>query len=185
MIHSVKIANEADIARARLASRSVAEQIGFDGVETHSIVTSVSELASNIYYHAGTGTVEIKRIEIDGIVGIEVTARDQGPGIACVITALQDGFSTAGGLGGGLPGVNRLMHELEIDSKAHHETRVTARRFIVDRTFLGVDCGDDWEIIGAEEPFGRLRMKRVGDTYLFRSTDHGYPTSARSTRDTA
>jgi serine/threonine-protein kinase RsbT len=47
---------------------------------------------------------------------IEVTAKDHGTGIADVRLALQDGFSTSGGLGLGLPRVKRLVDEFQIIS---------------------------------------------------------------------
>ena len=62
-------------------------------------------------------------------VGIEVVAEDDGPGIPDVGLAMQDGFSTSGGLGGGLPGVERLMDEFEITSAAGAGTRVVARKW--------------------------------------------------------
>ncbi len=46
-----------------------------------------------------------------------MTARDQGPGIADIEQAMQDGFSTGKSLGLGLPGAKRLMDEFEISSE--------------------------------------------------------------------
>jgi serine/threonine-protein kinase RsbT len=54
---------------------------------------------------------------------------DQGPGIADVERALQDGFSTGNGLGLGLGGARRLSNEFEIESKPGAGTRVAITRW--------------------------------------------------------
>ena len=48
---------------------------------------------------------------------LDVTAVDEGPGIADLTLALQDGYSTGNGLGLGLPGTRRISDEFEIRSK--------------------------------------------------------------------
>ncbi len=55
---------------------------------------------------------------------------DEGQGIEDIDLALQDGSSTNGGLGGGLPGVNRLMSEIEISSVVGKGTVVRAVKWL-------------------------------------------------------
>jgi serine/threonine-protein kinase RsbT len=43
--------------------------------------------------------------------------------------AMQDGYSTSGRLGVGLPGVKRLMDELEITSEVGRGTTVTVKKW--------------------------------------------------------
>jgi len=62
-------------------------------------------------------------------VAITVVARDKGPGIANISLAMQDGFSTSGGLGLGLPGVKRLMDEFHLVSDANKGTTVTIKKW--------------------------------------------------------
>jgi serine/threonine-protein kinase RsbT len=57
--------------------------------------------------------------------GIRVVAHDDGPGIEDVERALQDGFTTGGGLGLGLPGARRLVDEFAIESSPGRGTTVT------------------------------------------------------------
>ena len=57
--------------------------------------------------------------------GIRVIARDHGPGIENVELALQDGFTSGSGLGLGLPGARRLVHEFEIETAPGQGTKVT------------------------------------------------------------
>ena len=57
--------------------------------------------------------------------GIRVIARDDGPGIENVELALQDGFTSGGGLGLGLPGARRLVDDFEIETAPGQGTKVT------------------------------------------------------------
>ncbi len=72
----------------------------------------------------------IKPLNVEGRQGIEVICEDNGPGIEDVELAMQDGYSTSEGLGKGLPGAKRLMHDFEIESVLGQGTRVTTRRWL-------------------------------------------------------
>ena len=58
-----------------------------------------------------------------------VVARDQGPGIADLELAMQDGYSTGGSFGLGLPGARRLMDEFEIRSRPGEGVTVTMKKW--------------------------------------------------------
>ena len=60
----------------------------------------------------------MSQLQIFNTVGIRITCIDSGPGILSINEALSDGFSTNGGLGGGLPGAERLMDEFYITSSS-------------------------------------------------------------------
>ena len=53
-----------------------------------------------------------------------------GPGIPDVEHAMSDPDSTAGTLGLGLPGVRRMMDELEVESTVGVGTCITTRKFL-------------------------------------------------------
>jgi serine/threonine-protein kinase RsbT len=80
--------------------------------------------------YAGSGRVNIQIIEANGRQGIEILAEDKGPGIANLDRALTDGFSSARGLGMGLPGTKRLMDEFYIESNLGMGTQVVARKWL-------------------------------------------------------
>jgi serine/threonine-protein kinase RsbT len=63
-----------------------------------------------------------------GVPAVEVIARDEGPGIADIDLAMQDGYSTGRGLGLGLPGARRLMDEFEITSEVGVGTTIVMRK---------------------------------------------------------
>ena len=119
---------ESDILAARQHGREVAEQVGFSGSDLALIATAISEVARNIVVHAGGGAIMISELA-DGRAGIEIVARDDGPGILDIDLAMQDGYSTVASLGLGLPGARRLMDEFTIESQEGHGTTVVMRKW--------------------------------------------------------
>lgn len=125
----ININNEFDIVLARQKGREVSKELQFGGVDQARITTAISELARNIYLYAGSGQITINVLEENGRRGIQITAADDGPGINDIRMVLQDGFSTSGGLGAGLPGVKRLMDTFDIDSMPGSGTRITITKW--------------------------------------------------------
>jgi len=126
----VDVTEEYHIAQAQRAAKWFARSLGLREVATYSIATAVSELANNLFLHAHRGgTITLAALRRNGSVGVEVVAQDNGPGIPDVKAAMRDGFTTNGGLGGGLPGVERLMDEFEITSAPGEGTRVVTRKW--------------------------------------------------------
>jgi serine/threonine-protein kinase RsbT len=108
----------------------LAAYAGFAGADLVMIATAVSEVARNILEYAKRGEVVVAVIQRGDRRGLEVLARDQGPGIADVSQAMQDGFSTSRGLGLGLPGSRRLMDDFELESRVGQGTTVTMRKWL-------------------------------------------------------
>ena len=126
---AVVVATDPDIVAARPRGRAMAQQLGFRATDATLIATAISELARNILLYARSGEIVISAIERGAKRGLEVTARDEGPGITSVALAMQDGYSTSGRLGLGLPGVRRLMDEFVIHSDPGRGTRVTVKKW--------------------------------------------------------
>jgi serine/threonine-protein kinase RsbT len=126
----VPISSDADIVIARQQGRALAERIGFTGSSLAVVATAISEVARNIIEYAKRGEIVLKGVNQGGRQGLTVMARDQGPGIPDIALAMQDGYSTAKGLGLGLPGARRLMDEFEIISKVGRGTTVTMKKWV-------------------------------------------------------
>ncbi|WML50188.1 anti-sigma regulatory factor [Neobacillus sp. PS3-34] len=126
----VKILNEWDIVAARQLGRNVAKELGFGTVDQARITTAISELARNIYLYAGQGQICIEKIYNGGKAGLKIIAADNGPGISDIRQVMEDGFTTSGGLGAGLPGVKRLMDEFDIDSTPGSGTDIMATKWL-------------------------------------------------------
>jgi serine/threonine-protein kinase RsbT len=127
---AVPIASSADIVIARQRGRALASSLGFAGSDLTVIATAISELARNILEYAFDGAIVISVGQKAGRPGIEILARDAGPGIPDVAKALGAGYTSGQALGVGLPGVRRLMDEFEIASRPGEGTRVTVRKWL-------------------------------------------------------
>jgi len=127
---SVDIYTEWDIVAARQLGRNEAKAVGFGTVDQARITTAISELARNIYLYAGKGKIEIERLSSNGVHGIAIIAQDEGPGIADVKKVMEDGYSTSGGLGAGMPGVKRLMDEFYLETELGKGTSIRVVKWL-------------------------------------------------------
>ena len=112
----VEIHNPDDIVAARKAGHDLALDLGFTLTDVTMIATAISEIARNITSYAGRGAVRVAVEDREGRKALVVRAEDDGPGIADIERALEDGYSTGRGLGMGLPGARRLMDRLVVES---------------------------------------------------------------------
>jgi serine/threonine-protein kinase RsbT len=119
-----------DIVTARQAGHELARQLGFSLTDVTMIATAISEIARNITSYAGRGEVRVGLQYREGRQALVVRAEDDGPGIADVERALEDGYSTGRGLGLGLPGARRLMDKLIVESAPGKGTVVEMWKWI-------------------------------------------------------
>lgn len=118
-----------DIVVVRQQTRQWAGEVGLSLVDQTKIVTAASELARNVVVYGGGGSVRLELLENGIKQGLRLIFADQGPGIPDVERALQDGYTTGGGLGLGLGGARRLVNEFGIDSEVGRGTRVSIARW--------------------------------------------------------
>ena len=120
---------EVDIVQARHLVRKVAAELKFSLVDQTKIVTAASELSRNTIVYGLGGELQLRVLENPPRMGLELVFTDKGPGIPDLKLALQDGYTTGGGLGLGLSGAKRLSNDFEIDTKPGEGTRVMIRRW--------------------------------------------------------
>ena len=120
---------EVNIVQARHLVRKWAAELGFSLVDQTKIVTAASELARNTIVYGRGGEMCMNALDNGVKKGLELIFTDQGPGIADMKLALQDGYTTGSGLGLGLSGAKRLSNEFEITSKLGEGTRIVIRRW--------------------------------------------------------
>lgn len=119
-----------DIVAARQAGHDLASELGFSLTDVTMIATAISELARNITSYAGVGEVRLLIEDREGRKALIVQAADNGPGIADIPRALEDGYSTGMGLGLGLPGARRLMDRLEVQSEVGKGTLIEMWKWV-------------------------------------------------------
>ncbi|CQD22013.1 serine/threonine protein kinase [Mycobacterium lentiflavum] len=129
----VAINNPDDIVAARRAGHQIALELGFSLTDVTMIATAISEIARNITSYAGRGVVHLWVADREGRRALIVRAEDDGPGIADVERAMEDGYSTGRGLGMGLPGSRRLMDRLIVESALGKGTVVEMWKWVPGR----------------------------------------------------
>ena len=125
------IRSDMDLVWVRQHVRQAAAQLGFGLVDQTKLVTAASELARNTLVHGGGGEIEVTPVLPAGSHGLRLTFSDRGPGIADLERALSDGYTSGDGLGMGLGGARRLVHEFAIDSSPGSGTTVTVTSWAV------------------------------------------------------
>ncbi len=119
------IRSEDDIVVVRRRVRAIAGEQKLDSFATAAVTTATSELTRNAWVHGGGGEATIEQVRDNGRIGMRVTFKDDGPGIADIERVLRGGYSTAKSMGLGLSGSKRLVDELQIESQVGRGTTVT------------------------------------------------------------
>lgn len=121
--------SEPDIVLARQHVRRLTQGLRFSLVDQTKMVTAASELARNTVVYGGGGRMRWQVLADGTRQGLQLVFEDQGPGIADLSLALTDGWTSGGGLGMGLSGSKRLVHEFDLQSQVGVGTTVTITRW--------------------------------------------------------
>jgi serine/threonine-protein kinase RsbT len=113
-MHELRVSD--DVLRARVAARELVRAAGLGVMDQTRFATAVSELARNAVRYGQQGQCELSNLSDTRQHRLQARVSDSGPGIADVSLALQDGYSTGGSLGAGLPGTRRLVDVFDIRS---------------------------------------------------------------------
>jgi serine/threonine-protein kinase RsbT len=125
----IPILIEEDIVRARSAGREMCRSMGLSEINQVKVATAISELARNIFHYAGKGSVSLRPLSTPRR-GIEIVARDRGPGIPDLKLVLSGSYKSKTGMGMGILGCRRLMDHFEVDSGRDKGTVVTLRKYV-------------------------------------------------------
>ena len=96
--------------------------MGYSSTGQTRLATAVSELARNIVQYAGEGEIHFLPTAAPGI---EVVAKDHGPGIPNLEQILNGTYKSRHGMGLGLRGVKRLGDRFEVQTAAGRGTTVS------------------------------------------------------------
>ena len=158
---SFHIGEPSEVAAARRAGATIAQQLGFDDVRAGEVALVITEAATNIIKHATEGEILLRSVECGECVGIEIIALDRGPGISNLQLQMQDGHSTTGTYGVGLGTMGRMTDELDIYSHHTCGTAIYMMMWSTQKPPANPDwqigavcipiageivCGDDWSL---------------------------------------
>ncbi|MFE9775237.1 anti-sigma regulatory factor [Streptomyces sp. NPDC005931] len=124
------IRSDMDLVWVRQHVRQAAARLGFGLVDQTKLVTAASELARNTLVHGGGGRMEAAHVTSGGVSGLRLTFSDDGPGIADLERALSDGYTSGDGLGMGLGGARRLVHDFRVESAPGAGTTVRVTSWV-------------------------------------------------------
>lgn len=124
---AVAVIEPSQVGEARRLASAAATTAAFQPAGVSRVALVVSEIATNLVKHASDGLLLIRTIHGRGPAGVELVALDRGPGIERLEESRQDGFSTAGSLGGGLGTIARHADEWDLHSVVGRGTVVFAR----------------------------------------------------------
>ena len=127
-------ANFTSAGEASVKVKKRLREAGFDPETIRRVSIAMYEGEINMVIHAGGGKAEVV-IEEDRIV---IILTDEGPGIADIDQAMQEGVSTAPdnirslgfGAGMGLPNMKRYTDEMVIDSQLGKGTKITMTVYV-------------------------------------------------------
>ncbi len=126
---TLPIKSEQDVVASRQLVRALTQELKFSLVDQTKMITAASELSRNTLVHGGGGQVRWEMLDRGGRRGLCLRFEDDGPGIPDVKQALVDGWTSNKGMGLGLPGSKRLVHEFELESAPGQGTRVSIIRW--------------------------------------------------------
>ncbi|RYY95191.1 MAG: anti-sigma regulatory factor [Comamonadaceae bacterium] len=123
------VRSEEDIVASRQKVRALTQQLKFSLVDQTKMITAASELSRNTLVHGGGGQMRWEVVDQGVKRGLRLEFEDTGPGIADLTLALTDGWTSGGGMGLGLPGSKRLVHEFDVRSAPGQGTCVSITRW--------------------------------------------------------
>ena len=168
-------------ARRGAVALGHAHGLGSDALGRLAII--VTEAATNIARHAGSGFLVLRGLVSGNTAAIELLALDKGPGIPDVERAMRDGYSTGGTAGQGLGGIKRLSDVFAMHSQRGMGTALLARigerarRSIGARPVASADdefgvvcvplrgeiaCGDAWQVVVGRQRVSVLIVDGLG-----------------------
>ncbi|QWT18856.1 ATP-binding protein [Bacillus sp. NP157] len=169
----VAIEDASQVGQARREASQAAVVAGFDETDAARVALVTTELATNVFRHAGRGEIHINVVPGNGARGVEVIGVDRGPGFD-MAQCMPDGYSTAGSRGEGLGAIQRQADVLDLHAD-HRGAVVLARMY--PRGFARADirfgasqqrlhdetvCGDGWAMALRDDRISVLLVDGLG-----------------------
>jgi anti-sigma regulatory factor (Ser/Thr protein kinase) len=121
---SIRVEGADQAGEARRRASTLGAAAGLAETAGGRLAIVVTELANNIWRHAGCGEILVTDC---GDQCVEVLALDKGPGMTDPARCFQDGYSTAGSSGTGLGAVARLSDFHDLYTAAGKGSAILAR----------------------------------------------------------
>jgi anti-sigma regulatory factor (Ser/Thr protein kinase) len=111
-----------EVSSVRRIGVELGRNLGFGEIRAGELAIIISEAATNIEKHAGSGKIYLRPVSAlnkqgTEAHGVEVLAVDAGPGMHNIEINFEDGNSSTGTYGTGLGAIKRLAHQVDIYSE--------------------------------------------------------------------
>ena len=126
---TLPLLTEQNIVASRQMVRALCLELKLSLVDQTKMITAASELSRNTVVYGGGGQMEWELLTDMLKQGLRLRFRDQGPGIPDMGLALKDGWTSGKGMGLGLSGSKRLVHDFNIDTAVGKGTCVSVTRW--------------------------------------------------------
>ncbi|NQS99221.1 MAG: ATP-binding protein [candidate division Zixibacteria bacterium] len=115
----ISIDDEYSIYPILKTAEKFCKAVGLNTIQSKETEIALKELVTNVLKHGGAkGLVRFSR-QNQGNASLIIEVEDWGSGLKNFHQALEDGYTSGGGLGGGLPAVNRLMDSFKLISRTN------------------------------------------------------------------
>lgn len=151
-LYHFSVTDASGVGEIRRAATRESTRLAFGEVKAGNLAIAASEMASNLFKHAGGGEFYlISNLEESRI---ELIASDSGPGMANVGLCMQDGYSTSSTVGGGLGALRRLADEFGIYSLPDKGTLISCTFLLKpsETTPLETPASMNWSLLNLPFP---------------------------------
>lgn len=111
---SVQVTDASSIGEVRRSAANTAHRLGLDETRAGELALLATEVSRNVLIHGRGGQVVLAGIQQGNGPLARILAFDKGDGIHNIALALDDGYSTAGTMGGGMGAMKRLASRFDI-----------------------------------------------------------------------
>jgi anti-sigma regulatory factor (Ser/Thr protein kinase) len=156
---AVAVSDASQVGEVRRVAAATCRRLDLDDTLVGQASLLATESATNVLRHGGGGQVVVRELVPDDVDGVELLALDNGPGIADVSRALEDGHSTRGSRGTGFGAMKRAACCFEVYTAPSQGTGVLMQlwhpKTAKPRGPVGVicvpkpgeeECGDAWSV---------------------------------------
>lgn len=173
------LSDPTQIGGVRRKAAVLAGQLSFNETQIGRLSIIISELATNLIKHAKSGEILLRPIASSKGMGLEILSLDNGPGMVNWARCMENGYSTAGTLGGGLGAIKRQSHFLDIFSSPGLGTAIYSQIGATEAFSLDSEdpfqvglvslplkgesrCGDGWSVYQKEDKAKVLMVDGLG-----------------------
>ncbi|MES2830394.1 MAG: anti-sigma regulatory factor [Pseudomonadota bacterium] len=125
----LSVQSDEELVMLRKHVRDLAIQLQLSLIDQTKLVTAASELARNALKYGGGGEALLDVVKDGMTQGVRLSLIDAGPGIVDLDKAMQDGYTSGGGMGLGLGGAKRLVDDFNIRTAPGSGTTVTITKW--------------------------------------------------------